>query len=79
MNKPIRPSSANENSFTTLANVTEKLSQGRSDGVAMTAIFSLTVCFMTVIIVGGFVYAASQNPKADINAKPIQSDKLSNQ
>jgi hypothetical protein len=73
------PSNSSDNSFTTLANVTEKLSHGRSDGVAIVAIFGLVVVSMTLILSGVWiVYAANQNSKPEINPNPVHSEQLSN-
>ena len=71
-------SNSSDNSFTTLANVTEKLSHGRSDGVAIVAIFGLVVVSMTLILSGVWiVYAANQNSKPEINPNPVNSEQLS--
>jgi hypothetical protein len=73
------PSNSSDNSFTTLANVTEKLSHGRSDGVAIVAIFGLVVVSMTLILSGVWiVYAANQNAKPEINPNSVHSEQLSN-
>jgi len=73
------PSNSSDNSFTTLANVTEKLSHGRSDGVAITGIVGLVLAFMMVVIVGGLVvYATNQNSRPEINPNSVHSEQLSN-
>jgi len=73
------PSNSSDNSFTTLADVTEKLSHGRSDGVAIVAIFGLVVVSMTLILSGVWiVYAANQNSKPEINPNPVNLEQLSN-
>ncbi len=73
------PSNSSDNSFTTLANVTEKLSHGRSDGVAITGIVGLVLAFMMVVLVGGWVvYATNQNSKLENNLKPPQSQQSYN-
>ena len=80
MNKfPVNPSSqSSDNSFQTLANVTEKLSHGRSDGVAIVAIFGLVVVSMTLILSGVWiVYAANQNSKTEINPNSVHLEQLS--
>ena len=67
-------SNSSDNSFKTLADITEKLSYGRSDGVAITGIVGLVLAFMMVVLVGGWVvYATNQNSKSEINLKPPQS------
>jgi hypothetical protein len=72
------PSNFSDNSFKTLANVTEKLSHGRSDGVAIVAIFGLVVVSMTLILSGVWiVYAANQNSKPEINPNSVHSEQLS--
>ena len=78
--KSVNPSSnPSDNSFTTLADVTEKLSHGRSDGVAITGIVGLVLAFMMVVLVGGLVvYATSQNSKPEINPNPVNSEQSSN-
>ena len=73
------PSNSSDNSFKTLTDVTEKLSQGRSDGVAITGIVGLVLAFMMVVIVGGWVvYATNQNAKPEINPNSVHSEQLSN-
>jgi hypothetical protein len=68
------PSNSSDNSFITLADVTEKLSHGRSDGVAIVAIFGLVVVSITLILSGVLiVYAANQNPKPEINTNSVHS------
>ena len=78
--KSVNPSSnPSDNSFTTLADVTEKLSHGRSDGVAITGIVGLVLAFMMVVVVGGWVvYATNQNAKPEINPNSVHSEQLSN-
>jgi hypothetical protein len=67
-------SNSSNDSFKTLANVTEKLSHGRSDGVAIVAIFGLVIVSMTLILSGVLmVYAANQNPKPEINTNSVHS------
>jgi len=81
MNKfPVNPSSpTSDNSFKTLADVTEKLSHGRSDGVAITGIVGLVLAFMMVVIVSGLVvYTTSQNSKPEINPNSVHSEQSSN-
>ncbi|MDJ0844804.1 hypothetical protein [Crocosphaera sp.] len=46
----------NDNAFKALTDVTEKLSQGRNDNVAIIAIIGLVFSFMTMICIAGFVY-----------------------
>ena len=73
------PSNSSDNSFTTLADVTEKLSHGRSDGVAITGIVGLVLAFMMVVLVGGLVvYATNQNSRPEINPNSVHSEQLSN-
>ena len=62
MNKPQPPTDPSDNAFKTLVDVTATLSQGRSDGVAITAIVSLAFTFMALIAVTGFVYLAAHSP-----------------
>ena len=72
-------SNSNDNSFKTLADVTEKLSHGRSDGVAIVAIFGLVIVSMTIILSGVWIaYAANQNAKPQINPNSVHSEQLSN-
>jgi ABC-type antimicrobial peptide transport system permease subunit len=67
-------SNSSDNSFKTLADITEKLSHGRSDGVAIFAIFGLVIVSITLILSGVWiVYATNQNSKSEINLKPPQS------
>lgn len=74
-----QPSNSSEDSFKTLADVTEKLSHGRSDGVAIVAIFGLVVVSMTLILSGVWiVYAANQSSKPEINPNSVNSEQLSN-
>jgi ABC-type antimicrobial peptide transport system permease subunit len=73
------PSNPSDNSFKTLADVTEKLSHGRSDSVAIVAIFGLVIVSMTLILSGVWVvYAANQNFKPEINPNSVHSEQLSN-
>jgi len=73
------PSNSSDNSFKTLADVTEKLSHGRSDGVAIVAIFGLVVVSMTLILSGVWVvYAANQNSRPEITPNSVHSEQLSN-
>ena len=70
---------SSDNSFKTLADVTEKLSHGRSDGVAIVAIFGLVVVSMTLILSGVWiVYAANENSKPEINPNSAHSEQSSN-
>ncbi len=72
------PSNSSDNSFKTLADVTEKLSHGRSDGVAITGIVGLVLAFMMVVLVGGLVvYAANQNSRPENNPNSVNSEQLS--
>jgi len=67
-------SNSSDNFFKTLADITEKLSHGRSNGIAITGIAGLVLAFMMVVLVGGWVvYATNQNSKSEINLKPPQS------
>jgi ABC-type antimicrobial peptide transport system permease subunit len=65
---------SSDSSFKTLADVTEKLSHGRSDGVAIVAIFGLVVVSMTLILSGVWiVYAANQNSRPEIKPNSVHS------
>ena len=46
----------NDNAFKALTDVTEQLSKGRGDNVAMVAILGLVFSFMTMVCIAGFVY-----------------------
>ena len=60
-----RLSNDSDNSLKTLADVTEKLSHGRNDGVAITGIVGIVLVFMMVIFVCGLVvYGTNQNSKS---------------
>jgi ABC-type Na+ efflux pump permease subunit len=61
-----RLSKDSDNSLKTLADVTEKLSHGRSDGVAITGIVGIVLAFMMLILVFGLVvYGTNQNSKSN--------------
>ena len=76
---PPPPSNSSDNSFKTLADVTEKLSHGRSDGVAIVAIFGLVIVSMTIILSGVWIVsAANQNSKPQINPNSVHSEQPSN-
>lgn len=60
-----RLSKDSDNSLKTLADVTEKLIHGRSDGVAITGIVGIVLAFMMLILVFGLVvYGTNQNSKS---------------
>jgi hypothetical protein len=62
---------SDNNSLKTLADVTEKLSHGRSDGVAITGIVGMVLAFMMVALVCGWVvYATNQNSKPKLENNP---------
>ncbi len=74
MKKSSTPSSSdpnnNDNAFKALTEVTEKLSRGRGDNVAIIAIIGLVFSFMTMICMAGFVYTNNNRNTGNISPLP---------
>ncbi|MGK7942793.1 MAG: hypothetical protein AB4062_22070 [Crocosphaera sp.] len=60
----------NDNAFKALTEVTEKLSKGRGDNVAMIAIVGLVFSFMTMICIAGFVSIDNNRQRQHIPSLP---------
>ncbi len=66
---------ANSNEFTTLATAITTLGKGRSDGVAIFGMFSLSLvlAFMTFIIGGVYIYSNGTQPN---NNQPVPQESI---